>query len=103
MLLLYRNRPLNLKMSSRQDLIATIVQILLKIKMGRNSNKTIGNPIPPALFHTQLIYNYFGKKKKYIYIYNKKSKLKTAFEFIQVLLILMKTLAGGVDHVQGHY
>ena len=71
--------------------------------MGRNSNKTIGNPIPPALFHTQLIYNYFGKKKKKIYIYNKKSKLKTAFEFIQVLLILMKTLAGGVDHVQGHY
>ena len=74
MLLLYRNRPFNLKMSSRQDLIATIVQILLKIKMGRNSNKTIGNPIPPALFHTQLIYNYFGKKKKkkkkiYIYIY----------------------------------
>ena len=103
MLLLYRNRPLNLKMSSRQDLIATIVQILLKIKMGRNSNKTIGNPIPPALFHTQLIYNYFCKKKKKIYIYNKKSKLKTAFEFIQVLLILMKTLAGGVDHVQGHY
>ena len=53
-------------MSSRQDLIATIVQILLKIKMGRNSNKTIGNPISPALFsHTTDLQLFW----LYIYIY----------------------------------